>query len=121
MESQNKSKNGKNVSSAKVKDDNSKIQKLSINSNFSENLNIFKPSNGILTNHSQLPEQQIKDDRTTPKEGSQNLNGLKSNVVPVKPIPQRVNGSKINILLNACKINNYMKTPIISLLDENPK
>jgi hypothetical protein len=121
MESRNKSKNGKHVSSAKVKEDNSKIQKLSINSNFSENINLFKPSNGITSNHNQLSEQQVKDDRTTPKEGSQIINGLKNNVVPVKPIPQRVNGSKINILLNACKINNYMKTPTVPLAEETTK
>lgn len=121
MESRNKSKNGKHVSSAKVKEDNSKIQKLSINSNFSENINLFKPSNVIISNHNQLLEQQVKDDRTTPKEGSQITNGLKSNVVPVKPIPQRVNGSKINILLNACKINNYMKTPTVPLAEETTK
>jgi hypothetical protein len=94
---------------------------LSINSNFSENLNLFKPSNGILNSHNKLSELQIKDDRTTSKEGNQNFNGFKSNMAPVKPIPQRVNGSKINILLNACKINNYMKTPTVPMLDENAK
>lgn len=119
--SENKSKNGKHFSSAKAKEDNSKIQKLSINSNFSENIKLFKPSNGNANNHSQIFEQQIKDDRTTPKEGSQSINGLKANVVPVKPIPQRVNGSKINILLNAWKINNYMKTPTVAVAEENTK
>ena len=114
-------KNGKHTSSAKVREDNSKIQKLSINSNFSENLNLFKPSNGILNNHNQLLELQNKEDKSTLKEGNQNLNGIKSNMVPVKPIPQRVNGSKINILLNACKINNYMKTPTVSMVEESTK
>lgn len=56
------------------------------------------------------------------KEGQDLQNGMRNTVVPVKPIPQRFNGSKLDLLSNACKMTDYTKLfPLSQKSDENMK
>lgn len=56
--------------------------------------------NGFFINIAQLANELAN------KEHSFDNNIQKQTIMPIKPIPQRHNGSKINLLLNACKISD---------------
>lgn len=99
--------NKKGPASVKSKDDDSsKNQKVRVTANFTTSAKAIKPVTGPL-NISHQPSENLSNHMNLLAKDSKDVQPINRNsVMPVKPIPQRHNGSKINFLLNACKINN---------------
>lgn len=114
----NDSKTGKLAASSKEKVGNKQAKKVVNSANTDESHK--SPRNGSLAwniSHQSSDEQQNEGAKVAKKMSlTQNAKGI---LIPVKPVPQRLNGSNFSLLLNACKINSSIKAPKAAVDDEN--
>ena len=112
----------KETAKIKVKDEvTGKAQKSKINSNLIRSVPTLIPQNGMKAFSRPQGDQKELDGLAFSKESIRLPVYSSSLGMPVKPIPQRTNGSNLNILLNACRINNNSKISAFQKQDEAHK
>lgn len=112
----------KETAKIKVKDEvTTKTQKSKTNSSLIHSIPTLLAQNGMKAlGRLQSGQKEVKGAGVS-KESNRLPVYNNSLGMPMKPIPQRANGSNLNFLLNACRINNSSKISAFQKQDEGHK